>query len=661
MNDQTTILAWYIFVEDPRTKLFRNAINEFQVHLILLEQDPDSLPLEEIYTKINSYPGCFPVTKEVTEEAINNSLKRTPPLIIKSDIGYRLSEERKIILEKAKASFKESEKKFEEYVILCIEKEYAGELKEEAKQKISEIIEPILVEFFNKRVLELDRVRSIPKYTIDASFERTQLEEWEEIINTYLTNIDFDETIKTVIKIGIENALFEIPTDGKRYIAAVHNKVFCTKFAMPDPSIIQMEKRMLAKRRLYLDTNVIIKAVFENSREHKICEELLNLRNDFNLQLFFSDFTKEELQRQREKAKKITHLLEQKKSLQLIHSIADTDIVRTYLKRKLSNPSLTIDSFLSIYDPWEEYLFEKYGILYENEFCEQTKKIDVSDRDLVYKYIKEAKIKRYKKYREPKTEAVEHDVNEFLLGHILRENYASDELGSKVWIITTDKAVTTKGQNYLKFKYPKPIFKLVEEWLERLLYINMVDIEGISIEKYIDLIVNTELGAIYEDPSLDIDFTVTLLDSNLPIDELRDLPPEHASRAILRLQEDKEVELLMERSKKVTIQELPEVHALFREKLLKAVHDEEESIRKVDAINIELRQLRETVQSLEKTINDLTSEIEKKDGLLREKDEDIISIKRNLLDLEKTKKYLKYGFFALGLILLLLIIFILRH
>ncbi len=662
MNDQSTILAWYIFIEDPRTKLSRCAIDEFQVHLILLEQYPQFLSTEEIYTKIKSYPGCFPVSKESIEKAIDHSLKRTPPMIAKSDGGYQLTEKRKLIFEEARASFKESKRIFEEHVILCIEKEYANELKEEDKQKITEILEPILIEFFNKRVLELDRVRSIPQYTLDTSFEKTQVEEWEEVINKYLAKMNFDLTKKEVIMAGIKSALSEILVDGKRYIAAIHNKVFCTKFAMPDHSIITQEKKFLRERRLYLDTNVIIKAVFEDSREHKICKELLDLRSDFNLQLFFSDFTKEELNRQREKAQKNYLLFQQKKSLQWIQRVADTDILKTYLKQKLINPSLTIDSFLSVYDPWDEYLFNKYGILLESAFCEETKKVDVSERDLVYKHIKESKIRKYNnEYREPKTEAVEHDVNEFLLGHLLRGNNPGDELGSKVWIITTDKAITTKGQKYLKFKYPKPIFKLVEEWLERLLYINMVDIEGISIDKYIDLILNSELGAIYEDPSLDIDFTVTLLDSNLPIDELRDLPTEFASRAISRLQEDKEVELLMERSKTATAAELPEVHALFREKLLTAVHDEEESIRKMNAINLELKQLRETVQSLTDSINDLTSENKKKDDLLREKDEDIIRIKRNLSDLEKTKKYLKYSFFALSLILLLFFIFILRH
>lgn len=652
MNNQPTILAWYIFIEDPRTKISRNAINEFQVHLMLLEQYPDFLSIDEIYKNIDSYHGCFPISKEIIEEAINNSLKRTPPLVVKSDSGYQLTEERKIILEKANASFRESKRIFEEHVILCIGKEYANELKEEFKQLIIEILEPILVDFFNKRVLELDRVRSIPKYTMDTTFEKTQFEEWEEVINRYLAKIEFDLTVKEIIKIGIKNALSEIPEEGKRYIAAIHNKVFCAKFVMPNPAIIQHEKKFLRERRFYLDTNVIIKAIFEDSREHKICKEFLDLRSDFNLQLFFSDFTKEELDKQKEKAKKNYSLFRQKKSLPLqwIQKAADTDILRTYLKQMLNNPSLKIDSFLAVYDPWDEYLFNKYGILLESEFCEETKKVDVSERDLVYKHIKESK-KKNKEGREPKHEAVEHDVNEFLLNHLLREKYSSDELGSRVWVITTDRAITTKGQKYLKYKYNKPVFKLIEECLERLLYITTVDITGLSIEKYVDLIVNTELGAIYEDPNLDIDFTATLIDSNLPIEELRFLPPDHATRAISKLQEDREIELLIEKAKTATNQELEKIHKIFKEKLLKAVHDEEESAKKADAISLELKKLRETNQYL---IDNLKTEI-------KNKNDELVILKTDFSRVEKNWGYLKYGVFIFGFILILLLIFMWRH
>jgi hypothetical protein len=317
---------------------------------------------------------------------------------------------------------------------------------------------------------------------------------------------------------------------------------------------------------------------------------------------------------------------------------------------------LTIDSFLSIYDPWENFLLEK-GVLFESEFCEKVKEIPESEREIVYKHIKESKTKNH----EPKHETIEHDVNEFLLGHLLREKYPHDEFGSRVWIITSDRATATKGQKYLKFKYPKPIFKLVEEWLERLLYVSTVDIEGISIEKYIDLIVNTELGAIYEDQSLDIDFTATLLDSNLPIDDLRSLPPDHASRAIARLQADKEVGHLIEKAKTVPSHELPEIHKLFRDKLLKAVHDEKEYTQKMETINLELKQLRETIQSLTENIKNLTSDIERNNDLIRKKDKELANLTEEFSILEKNKNYLKYGVMTLGLILILLFIFFWRH
>lgn len=658
MIDQKTILAWYIFIEDPRTKLSRDTIREFQIHLTLLKQYPVFLSAEEIATNIKSHPGCFSMPERTIESALNCSLKRTPPLIIKAGSGYQLTEPRKAALEKAHKSYDEYKRIFEDHIISTIEQEFVSQLKERDKHGIKAALEPILVEFFNKRVLELDRVRSVPTYTMDASFEKTQLEEWEEVMDKYLVNIDVDLTKGAVIRAGIKNALSNIPTDAKRYIAAVHNKVFCAKFSMPDPAIIQLEKRMLSERRLYLDTSVIIDALFEGSTEHNICKELIDRCNDFKIQLFISDFTKEELDRQREKAKKHYLLFEQKKPdfLASLKRTGGPDILRTYLSRKLSNPSLTIDSFLSIYDPWENFLLEK-GILLESEFCEKVKEIPESEREIVYKHIKESKTKNF----EPRHEAIDHDVNEFLLGHLLREKYPHDKSGSRVWIITSDRATATKGQKYLKFKYPKPIFKLVEEWLERLLYVSTVDIEGISIEKYIDLIVNTELGAIYEDQSFDIDFTATLLDSNLPIDDLRSLPPDYANRAISRLQSDKEVEQLIMKAKTVSSEELPKIHDLFREKLLKAVHDEKESTKKVDLINAELKELREDVQLLTETINSLGKEVETKEVLIRNKDEDIEKMKKNLSDLKKVKKYMQYGYIALALILLLVLIFIMKN
>lgn len=649
MNDQNTVLAWYIFVADPRSNLSRDAINEFQVHLILLKQYPAFLSIEDIAAKINSYSGCFSMSVMSIEKALNNSLNRTPSLIDKTGNSYQLTEERKRIIEKVNASYKESKRVFGDHVISCIESEYANQLKDEDRQKIIEILEPILVDFFNKRVLELDRVKSVPTFTMDTSFEKTEFEEWEEVINYYLKKLELDLIVKEVIKTGIKKALSEIPADGKRYVAAVHNKVFCTMFSIPEPSIIHKEKKMLRERRLYLDTNVIIKAVFENSTEHQICKELLARCSDFNIQMFISDFTKGELDTQREKAKKHYLLFEQKKAelLPWIKKTGSSPILRTYLNQKLSNPSLTIDAFLTVYDPWDEYLFEKYGILLESECCERITEIPQDERDIVYKHIKKSK----SKYFEPKHEAIDHDVNQFFLGHLLRKKYSSDEFGSKVWVITTDRGITTRGQKYLKFKYEKPVFKLVEEWLERLLYITTVDLEDLPIEKYIDLIVNTELGAIYEDPSIDIDFTATLLDSNLPIDELRCLPPEHASRAISRLQEDKEVEQLVEKAKTVSSHELPGIHELFREKVLKAVHNEKESTQKMEVINSELKQMRENIQTL-------TEEIEKKNDSIRKRDEELTNLKKEFSTLKKNKNYIKYGVLILGIILILILLVI---
>src|SRR5574340_1214184 len=315
MIDQRTILAWYIFIEDPRTKLSRDTIHEFQIHLTLLKQYPAFLSADEIAANIKSHPGCFSVSERGIESALNSSLRRTPPLIIKSGNGYQLTEPRKAALIKAYKSYDEYKRIFEDHIISTIEQEFANQLEERDKQRIKAALEPILVEFFNKRVLELDRVRSIPTYTMDTSFDKTQLEEWEEVMDKYLANIADDLTTGAVIRAGIRNALSNIPNDAKRYIAAVHNKVFCAKFSMPDPAIIQLEKKMLSKRRLYIDTNVIIDALFEGSTEHNICKELIDLCNYFKIHLFISDFTKEELDRQREKAKKHYLFFEQKKRI----------------------------------------------------------------------------------------------------------------------------------------------------------------------------------------------------------------------------------------------------------------------------------------------------------------------------------------------------------
>ncbi len=197
-----------------------------------------------------------------------------------------------------------------------------------------------------------------------------------------------------------------------------------------DPDLQEIQKIAWAKKIIYLDTNVLIRLLFENDPLHKTILNIIKNTKRLGARLLVTEKTKEEFKKVLENDK-INHKnfkLRSKFTFLLKETKRDNPFLMTYVNELEKNPNLPIDTFSKKYDHFDKLIESNYSIELEEYFPA------VEDVD----YLPNLRVHIVTRAPWKHPEVVYHDAYHILRVHGLRKRGTDDEIGPRSWLLTTD-------------------------------------------------------------------------------------------------------------------------------------------------------------------------------------------------------------------------------
>lgn len=226
-----------------------------------------------------------------------------------------------------------------------------------------------------------------------------------------------------------------------------------------DPNLQEMLKLSWSKKRIYLDTNVIINLLFGGSNRAEATRILIENTSKLQVKLLISKKTISEFMNWLELRKKkyAGFRFPSKNLAEALGEVREEDPFFTIYSETLKNNSGTnMGKFCKQYEHPDILLENKYAVTIEPV----VKSIEESPN------IKELKNRISIEAIRPKSDAVaEHDAYSILRVRQLRSSSSSDELGPSTWFLTVDSTLGRAEQEFFNdTKIPSSI--TVDIWFQ---------------------------------------------------------------------------------------------------------------------------------------------------------------------------------------------------
>lgn len=343
---------------------------------------------------------------------------------------------------------------------------------------------------------------------------------------------------RMLLRSQVRNAILDYvrstPPDLLSMLKLIHHNVLVNQILCLDPGIVALYKAWFSRRRLYLDTNVVLASLCPSHRLHHVVEEVLTSSLRLGAQLFISPITKQELQAQVDRAKLNFRRMDRDPLIKRFAEHGDDAILSTFLALRRKQRSLDWDSFLAPFLTLDELLMER-GILVEEEgFAEA----------LASPLLPE--IRRAVKDAKPgyATDAViDHDATNCALVLHLRRGRPADERGQVVWLLTIDRTLR-KSQRILwrAHKIEAPYCMHIADWGEIALPAqNLLDF---VFADFVSYLAQARLGAVADPQIVQLDFLETITDAEVDVDALLRLQVGQVRAAITALQANRDARSL---------------------------------------------------------------------------------------------------------------------
>lgn len=410
--------------------------------------------------------------------------------------------------------------------------------------------------------------------------------------------------LKNQIIEGIRNYFKLLPNELKELLNFINSNLIINQILNLDPTLINLQKEWFSKRRIYLDTNVILSLFLEAHPDHSVVSEIINSSKELGVQLFISPATLIEINSQVDRARKNYHLLESNRITPLIASRGDDVILATFINLRRKQPSIEWNSFITPFNSFEEILLQN-SILVENEGFSECK--NNTKADPIRKAIKDSKSPLIS----PKV--IEHDTLNFLLICQLRQTYLPDARGQVVWLLTLDRSLRN-AQRILKGSgiIENPYCMQITDWGE--IVLPLQSIHGFKFPDFIGYLAQARLGAFGEPDVIQLDFVETIRDAVIDVDRLWKLAPNQVNDVITKLQTSREARSLLvspeeqmaedeHKSKQLQFDAILD-NAIQETDPLERLKDEYDKKLLILNIKIEVKdqELQETKQQLENTM-----------------------------------------------------------
>ena len=565
----------------------------------------------EVLIEVALYRLGYPATNNKISDEVNNLVKQVDfqkPIdvekiisgcinktIIRRNDKFELSNKRKKEFDEVFFRMDLTLTEVKDGLIKSIETEIGDPI----DNKLFEEIYSLLTRLLTQEIYEYSIQLARGNLTIEEMIIQLDSSEPNNTLSKELDNLvpNKRQLLKSQIIGGISNYFIELPDALRKMLHFIHSNIIINQILNLDPSLVKIQKEWFSKRRIYLDTNVVLSFFFESHPTHQVVCEIIKASKDLNVQLFISPATLKELNGQVEKAKNNYRLLQQKRITTFIASKGDDVILATFVNLWKRQPSIQWKSYISPFDNFEEILLHK-DILTEKEGVIECQ--DDGKKQSIKKSIEESKSPFVSQ------NVIEHDTLNFLLICYLRQKYLPDTRGQVIWLLTLDRSLK-KAQRILMGSgiINNPYCMQISDWGEIVLPVQSVS--GYKFPDFIGYLAQARLGALADPEMIQLDFIETIRDAEIDIDRLWELPPNQVVTVLTSLQTDREARLLLTQNEKRLEKEEKKKQLEFNSILDKAINEtdpihklRDDYDREISILQKKLNQSNEKLQAMRK-------------------------------------------------------------
>ena len=321
---------------------------------------------------------------------------------------------------------------------------------------------------------------------------------------------------RTKINFALEKTLNNLDSEHLQYIALLFEKVVYHNVLRQDAFFGEEINELLAKRTLFLNSDVILALEFSNHKRHKVVKELLKRTQELNIALVFSNITHQKLTNHLAKAKNNYSKLNLKNNkgvLELLSKLRVEEDIILY-DYVLKHKEVSWDTFIEEYESWETYLKEKYAI---NLYTAHTE-VDIEQQQAI----------------NLQQETVDLIMKE-------RNENKADEFGSRVWGLTLDRDMVNSQSHKL-------FYKTIYDWGKYLL--GMIPFNSSKVfdfENYLKglIIFEFDLANTSGKGKITVDSIGALLAFEVPLEALNEHTFFVAERVLEKIVQSKELKKLL--------------------------------------------------------------------------------------------------------------------
>lgn len=487
------------------------------------------------------------------------------------------------------------EKEFDTGLIKCVETELGFSVNDSIM--LCSTVKYVLQEMFRTKGVEIQRLLDTRSLALEEALRVGATYDPIESIKKKIRPVSllFGKGSEERLVAGIRKHFETLGDSAKRYVTLLYNKSFYHQILNLDPNLHAYQRSYFKSTRLYLDTNALIAYLFDGALQHGITTEIIDASKRLGFQVLISPSTLEEMNKFINNACQLFSSLGS--DMRVVRLVTDTKLGRrsnpilvTFFIKKKGNLSLLWDNFISSYQSLEDFLLQKEILVEHEEYAEVRADQNYSK---VWSTIREI---RYEIYLDS---IVNHDADNFVLIHKLRQKHKSHPMGPSVWLLTWDSNLCT-AENRLRSIYPVPHCHILDDWGQIILpYQN---INNFAFDDYILYLVRSSLGITVDMNGLDLNFLESLHKPEFDIDSLLELDDaEYVARILANMQENKEIRELAERARTPqTPEELSQISRQLTPRLFETVaNDKKEAKESADRFARRVQELENRLHEIE--------------------------------------------------------------
>jgi predicted nucleic acid-binding protein len=229
-----------------------------------------------------------------------------------------------------------------------------------------------------------------------------------------------------------------------------------------DPECQSYTRESLQKKKVYVDTNVIVHSLTGAKKRTKAVNRALKLTSDLEIGIIFSKRTKQEFDTLVADSRRIygKNPKVPKGRFDKFQNELKDGFLKDFLIKKKKNPNLTFDRYVDRLEEIEAVLKNRfsaicddmeYGEIFKDPDLPKLKTI-VVDEGVRFGLFKSSFV-------------AEHDAFHILLVEELRKKDRGDVLGPNYWFLTHDRSLQFVEKKFGKYeKFPSSIF--VDNWVQ---------------------------------------------------------------------------------------------------------------------------------------------------------------------------------------------------